>query len=152
NQRPIESHYCRVRDGSKIVEAALIVGARSAREVEESWTGPIFSDQAAKCTRFRRAGSFGQTGYSGAFCEKFGRTKRRLAELDRDPALAVIAPHPTVRVSKNLEPFNADDGHSSLATIAFASSAKSFFSESIHRSRSRTSHSRSPSAISRGGT
>jgi len=102
----------------------LIIGPRPVGEVEESWTGPIFSDEAAEGTRFRGAGSFGQAGYSGAFREKLGRTKRRPTEIDWDAAFAVIASHPPVPVSKNLEPFDADNCHSSLATIAFASSAE----------------------------
>src|SRR5262249_29210753 len=98
------------------------------------------------------AGSLCQFGYSSAFCEELRRTERRFAEVDRNAALAVIAPHPPVPVSKNLESFDADDCHSNLAIIAFASSPESFFRESIHRSRSRTSHNWSPSAILMGGT
>src|SRR6266540_3160737 len=107
DQTTIEFHQCGVGDGGEIVEAPLIVRACSRCEVDESWTGAIFGDQAAQCTRLCWTGSLRQFGYSGAFREKLRRTEGRLAEIDHNPTLAVIAPHPPVPVGKNLEPLDA---------------------------------------------
>jgi hypothetical protein len=44
----------------------------------------------------------------------------------------MITSHPPVPISEYLEPLYPNDGHSSLATIEFASSSHWFFNESIH--------------------
>jgi len=103
NQPAIEFHERGVGDGGEIVETALIVGARPGSEVDESWTRPIFGDQAAKCTCFAGPEAFVSSAIRAHSAKNSIEPIGDLLRFDRIRALAVIAPHPPMPVSKNLK-------------------------------------------------
>ena len=153
NQSTVEQDQTGFRDWFQIIETPLLIGSGARCKVEKRRAGAIFGNDASQCARLRASRYFCQSGDASALGKKFGRANGRFREVNGNPSGSMVAAHFAVPVSKNLKSSYTNCSHRSLATIASAvSSLPSFFKLSIHLSRSSTSHSKSPSAISIGRT